>query len=552
MKYWVVAGLLYTAFCQASFLDSPSTVVYWGQNSKGGSDTQKPLSAYCDDGADAIIISFVLNFKNGNLPDLNLANACTEPFFPGTSLLSCPAVGKDIKECQKKGKTILVSLGGAAGSYGFANDQDASAFADTLWNVFGNGKSNTRPFGDAVVDGFDFDIEGGGPGGYTALANRLRSHYKEDSSKKYYITGAPQCPYPDALLGPALESADFDAVFVQFYNNYCSTTSSNFNFETWDKWVKNTSKNKDAKVFLGIPGSPGAAGSGYVPYSSLAPIVQNLYKTYPSFGGVSIWDASQSTANTEVSPNFQKAVSSLVSGLKGGVSTTTVSSTSTKTTATSTKTTDKPTETSKTTTTTKTATTTTTSTSVPTSTPGVDNCVKEGSPCTGTFACSGNSYATCVHDKWLLRPCPSGLVCLSTTDGASIYCAQGEANTCSKKASKGTIGAGSSTAKPYKNKAVNAQLSLGGSSDGTFNATINARTMKQHVFKENVKVQFKVNQGTKITHVNKGSVRQKGNVVTINYRNPTDTSVSVVIGLQGELPTKNTIIGPSMSNMKFY
>lgn len=71
-----------------------------------------------------------------------------------------------IKTCQKKGKTVLMSLGGAAGSYGFANNADAEAFADTLWNIYGAGKSSTRPFGDAVIDGFDLDIEGGGSTGY--------------------------------------------------------------------------------------------------------------------------------------------------------------------------------------------------------------------------------------------------------------------------------------------------------------------------------------------------------------------------------------------------
>ena len=59
-----------------------------------------------------------------------------------------------------------MSLGGASGSYGFQNDKDAVTFANTLWDLFGNGKSDTRPFGDAVLDGFDLDIEGGGSTGY--------------------------------------------------------------------------------------------------------------------------------------------------------------------------------------------------------------------------------------------------------------------------------------------------------------------------------------------------------------------------------------------------
>jgi chitinase len=137
-----------------------------------------------------IVISFTLNFRNGGLPDLNLAGTCWGPNFPGTNLLQCLDVGKgnfhsgyifcqincivytdslifiDIKTCQSRGKTVLMSLGGAVGNYGFANNADAEAFADTLWNIYGAGSSNTRPFGDAILDGFDLDIEGGGPTGY--------------------------------------------------------------------------------------------------------------------------------------------------------------------------------------------------------------------------------------------------------------------------------------------------------------------------------------------------------------------------------------------------
>jgi chitinase len=121
------------------------------------------------------------------------------------------------------------------------------------------------------------------------MVTRLRSHFATDTSKQYYITGAPQCPFPDAMMGTVIDAVGFDAVNVQFYNNYCSTTSSSFNFNTWDNWAKNTSPNKNVKVLLGLPGSADAAGSGYVPFAQLQPIVQNLYQTYSSFGGVMIW-----------------------------------------------------------------------------------------------------------------------------------------------------------------------------------------------------------------------------------------------------------------------
>ena len=45
----------------------------------------------------------------------------------------------------------------------------------------------------------------------------------------------------------------FDAVYVQFYNNYCSVASGSINFADWDNWAKTVSPNKDVKVFLGAP-----------------------------------------------------------------------------------------------------------------------------------------------------------------------------------------------------------------------------------------------------------------------------------------------------------
>jgi hypothetical protein len=170
------------------------------------------------------------------------------------------------------------------------------------------------------------------------MIKRLRKHFATDSSKDYYITGAPQCPYPDAMLGTTLDAVEFDAVNVQFYNNYCSTTSSSFNFETWDTWAKETSPNSNVKILLGVPGSNAAAGSGYVSYGALEPIIQELYSTYSSFGGVTLWDASASYENKDVLPNYQAAVASLVHGLLDGDDETTTSTTkksteSTKTTS---------------------------------------------------------------------------------------------------------------------------------------------------------------------------------------------------------------------------
>jgi chitinase len=95
-----------------------------------------------------------------------------------------------------------------------------------------------RPFGDAVLDGIDLDIEGGNTTGYGPFINALRTRFTSTSAnpsgRQYLIGAAPQCPFPDAYLGDALSKSWFDYVWVQFYNNYCAAaTPANFNFNVW-------------------------------------------------------------------------------------------------------------------------------------------------------------------------------------------------------------------------------------------------------------------------------------------------------------------------------
>jgi chitinase len=59
--------------------------------------------------------------------------------------------------CQSKGKAIILSLGGAAGAYGFSDDAEAKDFAHTIWNLFLGGSSATRPLDDAILDGVDLE-----------------------------------------------------------------------------------------------------------------------------------------------------------------------------------------------------------------------------------------------------------------------------------------------------------------------------------------------------------------------------------------------------------
>lgn len=169
-----------------------------------------------------------------------------------------------------------------------------------------------RPFHDATVDGFDLDIEAPGQN-FPAFANRLRELMDAEkktskTDKDYYLTAAPQCPYPDVNNNAMLNGGvSFDAIFVQFYNNYCgvqsfvpegntTTKQTNYNFETWHNWAVSNSSNPDVKIFVGVPAGQTAAGSGYEPVTDLKPVIE-YSKTFSSFGGVMAWDASQAYAN---------------------------------------------------------------------------------------------------------------------------------------------------------------------------------------------------------------------------------------------------------------
>ncbi|KAJ7773046.1 glycoside hydrolase [Mycena metata] len=379
---------------------SDNLVVYWGQNSYGQthpSDTanwQQTISTYCQDSViNAIPIAFIDVFNGiGGLPDLNLANICSsvnDPVFPGSGLANCQFLTAGIQGCQAAGKIVTLSLGGASGAAVFTSTAQATAFADTIWNTFLGGSSTTRPFGAAVLDGVDLDIEGGGPTGYAAFVTQLRSHMA-GASKPYYISATPQCPFPDANLGAVINAVGFDAIYVQFYNNFCSVASypnGGWNFADWDAWAKSTSPNKNVKIFIGAPASP-TGGADYVDAATLGAIVVATRAQFSSLGGVMLWDASQAYANGR----YDIAVKNLITGGTSGTTTT-----STKTTTTSTKSTTTSTTTSKTTTSTSKTTTSTTSTTTSTVTTG--SCAGVAA-WVSTTAYPGGSLVTFASHLW--------------------------------------------------------------------------------------------------------------------------------------------------------
>lgn len=364
-----------------------NVAVYWGQNSGG---SQQRLSYYCDsDAVDIVILSFMHQFPSPI--QLNFANAC-EGTYTANGILQCQTIAEDIKYCQNKGKTILLSLGGAAGSYGFSDDATAKQFAHTLWDLFGNSKNlatNDRPFYDAVLDGFDFDIENNWSTGYPALATELRTLFQKDTSKNYYLGAAPQCPYPDASVGPLLKQSEIDFVFIQFYNNYCNLGSSSFNWDTWLNYAETDSPNKNIKLFVGVPASSRAAGSGYNDPSAVSQYLTSDILNSKYFGGISMWDVSAGWSNTNSNGNFVENMKAIVKKASPGEETTS-SSTTTTTTTTST-TISSSSSSSKTS---KTSTTSTTSSSISSTTSSTTSSTSSSSTSSSSTSSTTSSSTT--------------------------------------------------------------------------------------------------------------------------------------------------------------
>lgn len=251
--------------------------IYWGQNGGEGS-----LSDACATGNyNFINIAFLPTFGNGQTPMINLAGHC-DPYTNG-----CTSLSSDIKSCQSKGIKVMLSIGGGAGSYYLASEQDARQVAAYLWNNFLGGKSSSRPLGDAVLDGIDFDIEGGTNLYWDDLARYL-SNYGKVHGKKVYLTAAPQCPFPDYYIGEALQTGLFDYVWVQFYNNVpCQYSSGMESFEkAWGDWNSIPA----GEVFLGLPASASAAGTGFVDAGDVVSQVLPAIKDSAKYGGVMLWD----------------------------------------------------------------------------------------------------------------------------------------------------------------------------------------------------------------------------------------------------------------------
>ncbi|XP_055807957.1 acidic endochitinase-like [Solanum dulcamara] len=256
-------------------LEAGGIAIYWGQNGNEGT-----LASTCASSNYAIVnIAFLVTFGNGQSPVLNLAGHCNP------SVGGCTSLSNDIRACQSRGIKVMLSLGGGVGSYSLSSADDARNVANYLWNNYLGGQSTSRPLGDAILDGVDFDIEKGTTQHWDELARALSGFSQQ---RKVYLSAAPQCPFPDSFLNGALSTGLFDYVWVQFYNNppcqYSGGSAVNLK-NYWNKWTTIQA----GKIFLGLPAAPGAAGSGFIPSNVLVSQVLPAIRGSPKYGGVMLW-----------------------------------------------------------------------------------------------------------------------------------------------------------------------------------------------------------------------------------------------------------------------
>ncbi|KAL8769135.1 MAG: hypothetical protein Q9209_004769 [Squamulea sp. 1 TL-2023] len=295
---------------------SKNVAVYYGQSP---ATSQTTLAQMCqDDNVDIVILAFLTTFFGaGGYPGVNFGAACGGPSqnmqaAGASNLLSCPNMENDIKTCQGLGKKVLLSLGGAQATTAFSSDQQATEFATKLWNLFGGGDGESaqmRPFGSAVVDGFDIDNENHSTAFYTTFISSLRSTMNSSPSKTYYISAAPQCPRPDASIPlPSMQSMDF--VFVQFYNNGdCNIGQPGF-AASLKAWSADLSANgKGPKMYIGAPGCPACAGSGYLGAEEMKGVIEGAMGAgLSNFGGVMLWDGPEGKRNVQGGEEFLAVV----------------------------------------------------------------------------------------------------------------------------------------------------------------------------------------------------------------------------------------------------
>lgn len=134
--------------------------IYWGAE-----DDNLSLTDVCNDADyDIVNLAFLAYFhSDGGYPSISMSGldgpSAAQKKAGATGLKDGTPLVSAIKTCQKNGKKVILSMGGANdyANVKLSNDADGEKIADQVWNLFlgGTDKKELRPFGDVKLDGVD-------------------------------------------------------------------------------------------------------------------------------------------------------------------------------------------------------------------------------------------------------------------------------------------------------------------------------------------------------------------------------------------------------------
>ncbi|KAH8590240.1 glycoside hydrolase superfamily [Bisporella sp. PMI_857] len=144
------------------------------------------------------------------------------------------------------------------------------------------------------------------PANYEVLAQTLKSYFASCTSKRHYLSSAPQCPFPD-LSNPTSMMLVCDFVFVQFYSNPgCEIGSAGFedNIKGWSETLLESSMEVMPILYIGAPAfreaGPIVYTLGIRTPKGMESVVRRVRALkLPNLGGVSFWDGPQGRLNKE-------------------------------------------------------------------------------------------------------------------------------------------------------------------------------------------------------------------------------------------------------------
>jgi chitinase len=115
-----------------------------------------------------------------------------------------------------------------------------------------------------------------------------------------------------------ITKAEFDYLWVQFYNNQGCSVNGPINYNDWRSNIANT-PSATAKIFIGVPASPLAATSTesgsqyYLTPDELSSLVRQ-YEGDSAFGGVMMWSAAWPDSNVISGDTYAQEAKQILSG----------------------------------------------------------------------------------------------------------------------------------------------------------------------------------------------------------------------------------------------